>query len=139
MRSDLELNNLTIRLRKKWGEDEYSSVDISKLASLQDNITLITIEMPSEMSGMCVKSDNEIIIAVNSTMSLGRQRFTIAFLCFLFIFSVNPIGTVDLITTGQDVLLLIASSSFSIMLVLKAVRVLSKFVGRARIISSASL
>lgn len=78
MRSDLELNNLAIQLRKKWGEDEYSSVDISKLASLQDNITLITIEMPSEMSGMCVKSDNEIIIAVNSTMSLGRQRFTIA-------------------------------------------------------------
>lgn len=78
MRSDLELNNLAIQLRKKWGEDEYSSVDIPKLASLQDNITLITIEMPSEMSGMCVKSDNEIIIAVNSTMSLGRQRFTIA-------------------------------------------------------------
>ena len=78
MRSELELNNLAIKLRKRWGEDDYSPIDVFTLVSLQDSITLITMEMPSSMSGMCVKTESEIIIAVNSAMSLGRQRFTIA-------------------------------------------------------------
>lgn len=74
----MELNNLAIKLRKQWGEDDYSPIDIFRLTSLVDNMTLITMEMPSDMSGMCVKADKDIIIAINSGMSLGRQRFTIA-------------------------------------------------------------
>lgn len=78
MKSDIELNNCAIKLRTAWGEDAYSPVDIFKLASLQNDLTLVTMEMPSTMSGICVRSGSEIIIAINSTMSLGRQRFTLA-------------------------------------------------------------
>lgn len=78
MRSDLELNNLAIRLRREWGEDDYSPVDVFRLVSLEEKITLITMKMSADMSGMCVKTENDIIIAVNSAMSIGRQRFTLA-------------------------------------------------------------
>lgn len=78
MLSSLELNNFAIKLRKQWGEDDYSPIDVFGLTYLADNITLITMEMPSDMSGMCVKADSDIVIAINSAMSLGRQRFTIA-------------------------------------------------------------
>lgn len=78
MRRDIDLNNLAIKLRKEWGEDDYSPIDVFGLASLVKNMTIVSMEMPSEMSGMCIKSGNEIIIAINSAMSLGRQRFTLS-------------------------------------------------------------
>lgn len=78
MRSEIDLNNLAIKLRKKWDEDEYSNIDVFHLAFLDENMTIITMIMPSGMSGMCIKSNKEIIIAVNSSMSVGRQRFTLA-------------------------------------------------------------
>lgn len=78
MRNDVELFNLAIQLRNTFGEDYYSPVDVFGLVSLQRNMTIVTLQMPDYMSGMCVKSDGEIIIAINTAMSLGRQRFTLA-------------------------------------------------------------
>ena len=78
MRSDLVLNNFAVKLRKNWGEDEYSYIDVFRLASLTDRMTIVTMVMPKNMSGICVKADDETIIAVNSAMSVGRQRFTLA-------------------------------------------------------------
>lgn len=78
MRSDIEINNLAIKLRKSWGEDEYSYVDVFGRATMQDNMTIITMAMPNAMSGMCIKTGKEVIIAINSSMSLGRQRFTLS-------------------------------------------------------------
>ncbi len=78
MRSEIELNNLAIKLRAEWGEDGYSPIDVFGLASLQDNMTIISMIMPEDMSGMCVKTGKEVLIAVNTAMSVGRQRFTLA-------------------------------------------------------------
>ena len=78
MRSEIELSSLAAQLRRDWNEGEYSPVDVFNLVVQQEDITLITREMPQDMSGMCVRAGNEIIIAINSTMSLGRQRFTLA-------------------------------------------------------------
>lgn len=78
MRSELELSSLAEQLRKNWNEGQYSPVDIFNLVIHQDDVTLITREMPQDMSGMCVRAEREIITAINSNMSLGRQRFTLA-------------------------------------------------------------
>ena len=78
MRSSQELEKLALKLRKKWGEDDYSPVDIFALSLLRDELTIVKMSMPEIMSGMCVKADQDIIIALNSSMSLGRQRFTLA-------------------------------------------------------------
>lgn len=78
MRSNQELEKLALKLRKKWGEDDYSPVDVFALSSLCDKMTIVKMKMPEIMSGMCVKTDQDIIIALNSAMSLGRQRFTLA-------------------------------------------------------------
>lgn len=78
MRSIQELEKLALKLRKKWGEDDYSPVDVFALSLLCDSLTIVKMTMPEIMSGMCIKSDQEIIISINSKMSLGRQRFTLA-------------------------------------------------------------
>lgn len=78
MKSEIYLNSLAEQLRKEWNEGLSSPIDILNLAIQQDEITLITRIMPENMSGMCIRTDKEIIIAINSTMSIGRQRFTLA-------------------------------------------------------------
>ena len=78
MKSNFTLNNLAAKLRSDWGEDMHSPINIEALTVQQNKITLIQMEMPQDMSGMCVKTDEDIIIAINTAMSVGRQRFTLA-------------------------------------------------------------
>ena len=78
MKSDYELNKLATRLRMAWKEDLKSPIDVFSRTIQQDTITLITRIMPQNMSGMCVKTGKDVIIAINSAMSIGRQRFTLA-------------------------------------------------------------
>ena len=66
-------------LRKELGEDDGSPVDIFSLAQGVENLTLVHYPMGDNLSGMCVKSaDGNCVIAINSAMSLGRQRFSLA-------------------------------------------------------------
>ncbi len=78
MKSKLLLNTEAIRLRKQFGQDTFSPMDIFALISSQDDITLIFYAMSQELSGMCIKDHDNKFIALNSKMSLGRQRFTAA-------------------------------------------------------------
>ena len=80
MKQLLELNSLALELRRKFNEDSYSPIDVFSLVnSLKSkNITLVKYPMKDRISGMCVKNNDIIVIAINSEMSYGRQRFSLA-------------------------------------------------------------
>lgn len=67
------------RLRKQFGEDNHSPVDIFALAQGIEKLTLVYYPMGDTISGLCVKgTDERCTIALNSSMTIGRQRFSLA-------------------------------------------------------------
>ena len=78
MLDKLDLSTKAQELRESLGEDANSPVDIFSLVNQIDGLTLVFYPLGENISGMCVR-DNEIrLIAINSTMSYGRQRFSLA-------------------------------------------------------------
>lgn len=66
-------------LRKRLDEDSSSPVNIFALAQRIEGLTIVYYPMGDNLSGMCIKGqDNNNIIAINSSMTLGRQRFSLA-------------------------------------------------------------
>ena len=66
-------------LRKQFGEDNHSPIDIFSLAQGIELLTIVYYPMGNTISGMCVKGKNgRCTIALNSSMTLGRQRFSLA-------------------------------------------------------------
>lgn len=74
----LDLNTKAQELREIFGEDANSPVDIFALANQIDGLSIVYYPLGDNISGMCVKDDSVKLIAVNSTMSYGRQRFSLA-------------------------------------------------------------
>ncbi|MEG0362087.1 MAG: ImmA/IrrE family metallo-endopeptidase [Longicatena sp.] len=73
-----DLNNKALSLRKELGEDATSPIDIFSLIHTMPNLTLVYYSMGQHLSGMCIKNDGNSVVVVNSSMSLGRQRFSMA-------------------------------------------------------------
>lgn len=66
-------------LRTQLGEDSRSPIDIFTLVQSIEKLTLVFYPMGNNLSGMCIKSDNgNSVIAINSAMTIGRQRFSLA-------------------------------------------------------------
>lgn len=78
MKEKIEINSAAISLRREFGIDIYSPVDIFSLINNRDDLTLVFYPMSERISGICVRDENNKIIAVNSNTTYGRQRFTIA-------------------------------------------------------------
>ena len=78
MKDKYELSKAASELRVHLGEDEYSPVDIFRLAHTIDPLTLVFYPMGERISGMCLKGAEDVLIAVNSSMTYGRQRFSVA-------------------------------------------------------------
>lgn len=78
MLDKLDLNTKAQELRELLGEDANSPVDIFSLVSQIEGLTLVLYPLGKNISGMCVKDDQIKLIAINSTMSYGRQRFSLA-------------------------------------------------------------
>lgn len=78
MKEKIELNSEAINLRKEFGEDSSSPIDIFSLIHNNDNLTIVFYPMNSRMSGICIRDGMNKIIGVNSNSTYGRQRFTIA-------------------------------------------------------------
>lgn len=80
MRKDIELNSLALLTRQKFGEDAYSPIDI--FASVngwrEKKVTIVYYPLSTNVSGMCTKVNDNIVICINSDTSYGRQRFTLA-------------------------------------------------------------
>ncbi|MFR9290873.1 MAG: ImmA/IrrE family metallo-endopeptidase [Clostridium paraputrificum] len=81
----IKVNANAIFLRKQLKEDAYSPIDIFSLVNSLDNLTIVFYPMSDRISGMCVKVRDNNIVAINSKMTYGRQRFTMAHeLCHLY-------------------------------------------------------
>ncbi|NLT46142.1 MAG: ImmA/IrrE family metallo-endopeptidase [Thermotogaceae bacterium] len=78
MLDKLELNSKAQELRELLGEDANSPVDIFSLVSQIERLTLVIYPLGENISGMCVRDNKIRLIAINSTMSFGRQRYSIA-------------------------------------------------------------
>ena len=65
-------------LRRQLGGDEHSRVDVFQLAHTIASLTLVFYPMGERISGMCMRGPDDVLIAVNSAMTHGRQRFSIA-------------------------------------------------------------
>lgn len=74
----LELNAKAQELRERLGEDANSPVDIFALANQIDKLTVVFYPLGENISGMCVRDEYVKLIAINSLMSYGRQRYSLA-------------------------------------------------------------
>ena len=74
----IDLSNKAYRARKFLGADGQSPMDIFKLVQGIEDLTLVFYPLGQNISGVCYKGASSRVIAVNSRMSLGRQRFSLA-------------------------------------------------------------
>ncbi len=77
--NDIEILTKANQLRCRLGLDAYSPVNVFELAQSIDGLTTVFYPMGENISGMCLKGKGgTCVIAINSAMSLGRQRFSMA-------------------------------------------------------------
>lgn len=85
MKERIQINNEAISLRHQLGEDDRSPVDIFSLMTAINDLTVVFYPMSDNISGMTVKDEGVRLIAINSKLTMGRQRFTAAHeLCHLY-------------------------------------------------------
>ena len=76
---DADIMTKSIRLRAKLGEDANSPIDIFAIAQDIERLTIVYYPMGENLSGICLKgASGNNVIAINSSMTLGRQRFSLA-------------------------------------------------------------
>lgn len=100
----IDLCTKALSLRKELGEDTTSPIDIFSLAHTIPRLTLVFYPMGDRLSGMCIKNDGNPVIAINSSMSVGRQRFSMAHELYHLFFDESKQLTVcaKKIGTGND-------------------------------------
>lgn len=96
----LELCTKALSLRKELGEDTASPIDVFSLAHSLAHLTLVFYPMGEHLSGMCIKNGGNPVIAINSSMSVGRQRFSMAHELFHLYFDKSEHSTVCAIKIG---------------------------------------
>lgn len=74
----MEISNRAAAVRKRLGEDAISPVDVFSLAQTIDRLTLVLYPLGQRISGACLKGVHSEVIVINSAMSVGRQRFSLA-------------------------------------------------------------
>lgn len=101
----LDLWKKATSLRKQLGEDSQSPIDIFSLVHNIDYLTLVFYPMGDRLSGMCIKNPKSNVIAINSAMSVGRQRFSMAHELFHLFYDTNMTTTVcaKKIGSGQQI------------------------------------
>ncbi|MBT9776082.1 ImmA/IrrE family metallo-endopeptidase [Clostridium sp. MCC353] len=104
MKSAQELNSLALKLRREWGVDSYSPIDIFALVNgwREKNITIVRYPFSKRISGMCTRVNDDIIICVNSASSYGRQRFALAHELYHALYEKNMHRVVCEMRMGED-------------------------------------
>ncbi|SPF47157.1 conserved hypothetical protein [Candidatus Desulfosporosinus infrequens] len=90
----MALSNKVSSVRKKLGEDNTSPIDIFALMYTTENVTLVKYPLGEKISGACLKNNTSAVIAVNSSMSIGRQRFSLAHELYHLYFDKDMISTI---------------------------------------------
>lgn len=78
MKTDIQLNAEAVRFREKMGYGNREPIDIESAVLKMENYTVVKLKLSNNISGMCIVDDESRVIAINSAMSVGRQRYTIA-------------------------------------------------------------
>lgn len=79
MKAKIELSYQANELRKRFGEDLSSPIDVFAILQSQERLTLVFHPLSERISGMCIRTrGGDQLVAINSTLTLGRQRFTAA-------------------------------------------------------------
>jgi Zn-dependent peptidase ImmA (M78 family) len=78
LKDKYDLAKAASEIRRLLGEDDHSYIDVFRLAHSIEELTLVFYPMGEHISGMCIKNIDDILIAINSSMTYGRQRFSIA-------------------------------------------------------------
>ncbi len=79
-----------IQVRKWLGESDSSPIDIYALAQNISGLSLVLYPMGENISGMCVRTERTAVIAINSSMSIGRQNFSLAHELYHYYFDITP-------------------------------------------------
>lgn len=74
----MELSSKASVIRKNLGESESSPIDIFSLVQSIQSLTLVFYPLGKNISGACFRGEMSSVIAVNSGMSVGRQRYSLA-------------------------------------------------------------
>ena len=78
MVSKMDISNKASYIRKILGEDNYSPIDIFALVQSIEKLTLVFYPLGNMISGACIRNGTSAVIVINSGMSVGRQRFSLA-------------------------------------------------------------
>ena len=78
MKNKYELAKEASERRRYLGYDDHSRIDVFNLINKIELLTLVFYPMGERISGMCLKGPEDVLIAINSSMTHGRQRFTMA-------------------------------------------------------------
>ncbi len=100
MINEMELSSKAYLLRKKLGTDESSPIDIFTIIQSIKNLTLICYPLGTNISGICYKGDISNVIVINSEMSLGRQRFSLAHELYHLYYDKNNLKTISTVNIG---------------------------------------
>ena len=74
MKNIKEIDDMAVYLRKEFDEEGLSPIDIFSIAKVIPDLTIVFYPLGSNISGMCIKGRKTNLIAINSGMSVGRQR-----------------------------------------------------------------
>ena len=76
MRDKIKLNSLAVELRRDWDLNPYSPIDLFSI--VLSKINGIDVNELKELKDSNEQSSKDMFICINSNMSKGRQRFTLA-------------------------------------------------------------
>lgn len=104
MKTNQKLNSLALRARRFLGEDSYSPIDVFAAVNgwSQQRITVVRYPFSTNISGMCTKEGEDVIIAINSVSSYGRQRFTLAHELYHVLFDKGQTSVICDMNMGED-------------------------------------
>ncbi len=100
MKSDIQLNAEAVKVRSMFGYDNRQPIAVTNALLNCPEYTLIRMVFTADISGMSILEADSKIIAVNTAMSLGRQRFSAAH--ELYHIEVEQICTGTICTSGYD-------------------------------------
>ena len=75
--NEFEIRSKALDTRKKFNLENNGPIDIEKIIETDNDFTLVYRKMSENISGLCINGKSKIIV-INSSLSKGRQRFTIA-------------------------------------------------------------
>ncbi len=101
MMDRLKLYKQAIELRKKLGESDSSPIDAFNIVQNIPHLSLVLYPMGDNISGMCVRIGLNAVIAINSSMSIGRQNFSIAHELYHYYYDEKKVTTICEMSIGK--------------------------------------